>query len=110
MKNDLPNYFSTQSNQNFADDNVKSVVAFNQQDSLLRMPYGQGRLMGVIEEDITDEELKTVIDKLHKSGISFFRDPMMTYNLDAVLTINNYHAARCSSSILSLSHCPNGIY
>lgn len=108
MKNDLPNYFSTQSNQNFADDNVQSVVAFNQQDSLLRMPYGQGRLMGVIEEDITDEELKTVIDKLHKSGISFFREPMITYNLDAVLTINNYHAAHAAVAFYPCLTVPMG--
>ena len=108
MKNDLPNYFSTQSNQNFADDNVQSVVAFNQQDSLLRMPYGQGRLMGVIKEDITDDELQTVIDKLHKSGVSYFRDPMMTYNLDAVLTINNYHAAYAAVAFYPCLTVPMG--
>ena len=75
MKNDLPNYFSTQSNQNFADDNVQSVVAFNQQDSLLRMPYGQGRLMGVIEEDITDEELKQLSINFINQVFPFSENP-----------------------------------
>ena len=72
------------------------------------MPYGQGRLRSVVEENITDDELQTVIDKLHKAGVSFFRDPMMKYNLDAVLTINNYHAAYAAVAFYPCLTVPMG--
>ena len=108
MKTDLPSYFDNQANPAFAGYDVQSVTDFNRQDSILRMPYGQGRLEGVIAEDITDEKLKTVIDRLNKEATSFFKEPMETHNLDAVLTINSYHAAYAAAAFYPCLTIPMG--
>lgn len=94
MKNDLPKYLRTQ----IKDKNVvkvKSVadlVAFNKADSLIRIPYGQARFDGILTDTTSVEELEKIKLKLEQNGRHFFDDAMNTHRLDAVLSINNYHA------------------
>ena len=85
MKIDLPNYFNSYANPTLFGKDVQSVMDYNQQDSLLRMPYGQGRLEGVVAEELTDDELQSIVDRLHQAATSFFNAPMETHNLNAVL-------------------------
>lgn len=108
MKIDLPNYFNSQANPALFGNDVQSVMDYNKQDSILRMPYGQARLEGVIAEKITDDKLKTVIVRLNKEAISYFKEPMETYNLDAVLSINNYHAAYAAIAFYPCLTIPMG--
>jgi len=108
MKTDLPNYFNSQANPTFFDNDVQSVMNYNQQDSLLRMPYGQARLEGVFAEDIADNELQTLVDRLHKAATSFYKTPMDIHNLDAVLTINNYYAAYAAAAFYPCFTIPMG--
>lgn len=91
MKKDLPEYF-----KNYAGDveleNVQDVVDYNSKDSLARAPYGQALFWGIIKDSASTEEFAAIKDTLKRNGTRFFEVPMKKYNLDAVLSINNYHA------------------
>ena len=108
MKIDLPNYFNSYANPTLFGKDVQSVMDYNQQDSLLRMPYGQGRLEGVVAEELTDDKLQSLVDRLHQAATSFFNAPMETHNLDAVLSINNYNAAYAAAAFYPCITVPMG--
>ncbi|TXN34288.1 amidase [Flagellimonas hymeniacidonis] len=94
MKNDLPDYIETHvkdSNSVLVHD-VKDVVAFNLKDSLVRIPYGQARLDGILADTTSIEGLKAIKQRLKANGRTYFNVPMSEYRLDAVLSINNYDA------------------
>ncbi len=91
MKKDLPAYF-----QNYGGDvdfeNVGDVVEYNEQDSLKRAPYGQALFLGILKDSATAEEFAAIKDTLKRNGTRFFEKPMKEHKLDAILSINNYHA------------------
>ncbi len=94
MKNDLPVYI-----QNHVKDtetttikDVADVVSFNKKDSTLRVPYGQARLDGILADTTSAEGLKEIKIKLQQNGRKFFNMAMDEHKLDAILSINNYHA------------------
>lgn len=93
MIRDLPHYFSTAAAPQFAGMDVAGAMAFNREDSLLRMPYGQARFEGIVADPITEAGLDSLIAALHAEGRRFFDEPMQANALDAVVSINNYHAA-----------------
>jgi amidase len=108
MKIDLPNYFNSQANPSLYGKDVQSIIDYNEQDSLLRMPYGQGRLEGVVAEELTDDQLQLLVDRLHHAATSFFKAPIETHNLDAVLSINNYNAAYAAAAFYPCISVPMG--
>ena len=91
MKKDLPAYL-----KNYGGDvaykNVQDVVAYNEKDSLNRAPYGQALFFGIINDSATEKKFAAIKDTLKNNGTRFFEKPMQEHNLDAVLSINNYHA------------------
>jgi len=94
MLNDLPEYLRTQVKDKNAV-KIKSVadaVAFNVADSLVRIPYGQARFDGILADNTSAEELQKIKSTLEQNGRTFFDTAMDKHNLDAVLSINNYHA------------------
>jgi amidase len=93
MKKDLPVYLSTQAGEDIEFRSVGEIVKFNQQDSLLRAPYGQKLFEGIVADTTSAQELEEISAQLQESGRRFFDVPMQQYNLDAVASINNYHAA-----------------
>ena len=108
MKHDLPVYFDTYAGEDYIGYDVQSVMDYNQQDSLLRMPYGQARLEGVVADTITKKGLKTLIEQLNQSASSFYKDPMEAYQLDAILSINNYYAAYAAAAFYPCLTVPMG--
>ena len=94
MKNDLPKYLSTniQNKEVSPLRNLKDIVEFNLSDSLLRIPYGQSIFDGILKDSTTLEELEVIKNRLEKNGRLFFDTAMDHENLDAILSINNYHA------------------
>ena len=94
MKNDLPKYIDTEvKNKDVVlVRNVKDVVAFNLQDSLVRIPYRQARFDGILVDSTTTEELNAIKQRLKVNTRKFFDVPMGEHRLDAILSINNYHA------------------
>ncbi|SDS18667.1 amidase family protein [Christiangramia echinicola] len=91
MKKDLPAYF-----KNYGGDvsykSVQDVVAYNEKDSMNRAPYGQALFLGIVKDSSSEKEFAAIKDTLKTNGTRFFEKPMKEHDLDAVLSINNYHA------------------
>jgi len=92
MKNDLPIYLSTAAGPSVKVKSVQDVIDFNKSDSLKIMPYGQRLFDSIMADTTTGEEFEAIKMTLKSNGRAFFDNPMTIYNLDAVLSINNYHA------------------
>jgi len=94
MKEDLPNYLSTQIRDTnaVAVRTVADVVAFNREDSLLRVPYGQGIFEGILSDTTSKEEYDEIRTSLRKAGRAYFDKAWDEHQLDAILSINNRHA------------------
>ncbi|GLU45613.1 amidase family protein [Allomuricauda sp. NBRC 101325] len=93
MRADLPAYIESQvKNRDVVKvASVADVVEFNKQDSLVRIPYGQGSFDGILADTTTAEQFEIIKKNLMESGRAFFKI-MEEKQLDAVLSINNYHA------------------
>lgn len=96
MKIDLPEYLSKHASENVSIKSVVDVVRFNKMDTLIRIPYGQGRFDGILETNLTEEEHQELKKKLHEAGKAFFEQPMSKHNLDVVLSINNWNAGQAA--------------
>ena len=94
MKNDLPKYLkdNAPNTELIPVRNLKDIVEFNLSDSLLLIPYGQSIFDGILKDSTTLEELEVIKSRLEKNGRLFFDTAMDQENLDAILSINNYHA------------------
>ena len=93
MKNDLPDYLSAHTNpEKVKIASIADAVAFNAKDSLVRIPYGQALFKGIIADTTTAAGLAEIKTRLENSGRTFFDAALDQYNLDAILSINNYHA------------------
>ncbi|WP_445382667.1 amidase family protein [Robiginitalea sp. IMCC43444] len=94
MKIDLPRYLKNQIRDRDAVrvSSVADVVAFNREDSLLRVPYGQMLLEGIVADSTSLEELEEIRMQLEENGRRYFDTPWEEHQLDAVLSVNNYHA------------------
>lgn len=93
MKKDLPAYLSKYAGEEVTFKNVEAITKYNLKDSLLRAPYGQQLFDAIVADTTSAEELERISAELQKSGRKFFDEPMQQYNLDAVASINNYHAS-----------------
>lgn len=91
MKHDLPKYLSDHADKSTYIKGVKSVVDFNKKDSLLRAPYGQQLFEGIVKDSTTLEELKIVKNNLKSEGEKYLV-ALESEDLDAILSINNYHS------------------
>ena len=91
MKHDLPKYLKNNADKSISLKNVKDVVEFNQKDSLLRAPYGQQLFEGIVKDATTLEELDLIKRNLNSEGKRFLQ-ALKDENLDAILSINNYHS------------------
>ncbi|MFZ9030449.1 MAG: amidase family protein [Robiginitalea sp.] len=94
MKEDLPNYLSSQIQDTLAVQvrSVADVVAFNREDSLLRAPYGQGIFERILSDTTSAETHAEVRSALRKAGRTYFEAPWEEHQLDAILSVNNRHA------------------
>ncbi|WP_370174406.1 amidase family protein [Leeuwenhoekiella palythoae] len=92
MQKDLPAYIANYGSKNLAVKDLKEITGFNKKDSLIRMPYGQKLLYGVLADSASAEEFTAIKDTLERNGRRFFDEPMKAHDLDAVLSINNYMA------------------
>lgn len=93
MRNDLPSYLQTHTEtEKVKIKGVADAVAFNSADSLIRIPYGQALFYGILRDTTSTEGLEEIKQNLQANGRNFFDTAMDSHNLDAVLSINNYHA------------------
>ncbi|AXT53337.1 amidase [Aquimarina sp. BL5] len=92
MKNDLPEYIRRNSTDTISIKTVEDIIAFNLQDTLVRIPYGQGIFEGIVKDSTTTEGLKKIKEDLKVTARKYFDSQIDQHNLDVVLSINNYHA------------------
>ncbi len=94
MRNDLPRYLETYTKaKKVKIRTIEDAVMYNSEDSLVRIPYGQALFHGILADTTTASDLEQIKHNLEQNGRSYFDTAMDAYNLDAVLSINNYHAA-----------------
>lgn len=93
MKKDLALYLKDYGNPSTPVKNVEDVIVFNEKDSINIMPYGQALFIGIVADKSREDEFQNIKQILKTNGKQFFDGPMETHQLDAVLSINNYHAA-----------------
>lgn len=92
MKVDLPKYLETHASENITVRTVADIVEFNREDTTVRIPYGQALFEGIVGEDISEEDFANMKIEYQQDGIEVLEQPLKEYQLDAILSINNYHA------------------
>ena len=92
MKYDLPHYLKSDTDKNVTVTSVKDVIDFNVKDSILRAPYGQQLFEGIVKDTTSKKQLESIKVTLKENGRSYF-NALKEENLDAILSINNYHSA-----------------
>lgn len=92
MKYDLPHYLKSDADKNVTLTSVKDVIDFNVKDSILRAPYGQQLFEGIVKDTTSKKQLESIKVTLKENGRSYF-NALKEENLDAILSINNYHSA-----------------
>jgi len=92
MKNDLPAYLKDYGGKNVTIKTIKDAVSFNQVDSVIRIPYGQQLFLGILQDSTTIQELSKIKENLKSTARAYFDVHIDAHKLDAVLSINNYHA------------------
>ena len=92
MRYDLRSYLFFYGSKNLKVEDISSIIKYNEMDSVERAPYGQGIFKKIIQDTMSINDFEDLKFKLMTKGNEFFDIPMDEYNLDAVLSINNYHA------------------
>ncbi|MCF6169176.1 amidase family protein [Lutibacter sp.] len=92
MKNDLPVYLTKYADKNIKYASIQDIIDLNLQDSLKRAPYGQQLFEGIVADTTSLKSFQEIKKRLHNKGVTYFKTPMDSLKLDAVLSINNYHA------------------
>jgi amidase len=98
MRADLPNYFAAFANPEIKLDSVRDVVAFNNADSLLHAPYGQGIFLRITEEKSSQGEFEAQKQILMQTATAYFEEVMDENKLDAILSIDNYSARNAAAA------------
>lgn len=93
MRIDLVNYFNDYGNENLVVNDIKSIINYNSLDTINRAPYGQGIFKGIIKDTMSEYDYKLIKEKLLFNGNKFFDSAYNKNDLDAVISINNYHAS-----------------
>lgn len=89
MKVDLPNYLNQYATKDIILRSMEEIVAYNLEDTLVRIPYGQGRFDAASKVNISPDSLILLRNRLHNEGVRYFETPMVEHQLDAILSINN---------------------
>lgn len=71
MKKDFPVYMANHANPSVKISNIDDVIAFNIQDSVNLMPYGQALFRGISEDKGNAQFLRRIKDTLKTNGRRF---------------------------------------
>ena len=92
MRHDLRSYLFSYGNENLEVEDLSSIIKYNELDSIERSPYGQGIFKKIIKDTMSINDFEDLKYELMSKGNEFFNISMDKFNLDVVLSINNYHA------------------
>ncbi|MDB4269883.1 amidase family protein [Flavobacteriaceae bacterium] len=98
MKKDLPLYIDSHGNRSLGLDSVKDIVAFNKKDSLLHAPYGQGIFKRIAQDTTSEVHFEPTKRKIMQEAMNYFEIPMLQYQLDVVLSIDNRSASYAAAA------------
>jgi len=98
MKKDLPLYIDSHGNRSLGLDSVKDIVAFNKKDSLLHAPYGQGIFERIAQDTTSAVHFEPTKRKIMQEAMNYFEIPMLQYQLDVVLSIDNRSASYAAAA------------
>ncbi len=107
MKHDLPNYLKDYADPSVMVTSVQDVVDFNLQDSLLRAPYGQQLFDGIVVDTTSLVTLEKVKTQLREEARTYFSS-LHNDELDAFLSINNYHSGSAAVALQPTITLPMG--
>lgn len=98
MRRDLVSYLEDYGNINLEVKDVATIIDFNSIDSIERSPYGQGIFRRILNNPFSDDEHINLRKSLLSSGNLYFNQSFDKYELDAVLSINNYGAGYAAAA------------
>jgi amidase len=96
MQADLPRYLEEFAGSHVVARSIRDIIAYNQEDSLLRIPYGQAIFREMARVSLSDAELSDLRERLQSEGRRFFDTPMDRHRLDAVVSIDNLNAGQAA--------------
>ena len=108
MKVDLPGYLNKYAAKDITARSIQEIIEYNNQDSLLRIPYGQAIFEGMALVDLTPEQLAELKARLNSEGRRFFETPMDNYQLNAILSIDNLNASHAAAANFPCITVPMG--
>jgi amidase len=92
MKDELPKYLKYYADKKVKVSDVEDIISYNKLENELRSPYGQLRFLNIGKDTTTQADLEIIKNKLKTKARRFFK-AFDTENLDAILSMNNYHSA-----------------
>ena len=98
MKNEIPKYLSNHTNLGIDIKNIADIVNFNLEDSIKRAPYGQILFEGIVNDKTPKNEYIKLKNRIMSEGKRYFNESLNKYSLDAILSINNFHAAYAAAA------------
>ena len=98
MRKDLKDYFLKYGNDDLSVSDIKSIIDYNNLDSIERSPYGQSIFKKIIRDTMPKDDFLKLKLRLMAEGNKFYDIPIDKHNLDAVLSINNYHAGYAAAA------------
>ncbi|BAO55711.1 amidase family protein [Nonlabens marinus] len=109
MKLDLPQYFKTAGNSKYSSWDVYQVMQENLKDSLRAMPYGQRLFQGIMDEpEMTDVEFAAFKAEMTQTAQEYLNGYFERYELDGILSINNYTAGVAAVGFFPAMTVPMG--
>jgi len=93
MQRDLPVYLKYQAGEKIQRMSVGDIILYNDQDSLLRAPYGQGRFIASRDDRTSPAIMDTIKARLEADTRAHYDELFEKHQLDAILSINNYESA-----------------
>ena len=114
MKIDLPKYLEQYaSSGDVTARSIEDIIAYNREDSLLRIPYGQAIFENMAQVSLSEEEHNALKERLQSEGRRFFETPMSLYNLDVILSVDNFNASHAAAAhfpclIVPMGFSPQG--
>ncbi len=108
MKIDLSKYFKSSAAESYKTWNISKVIRENKKDSIHLMPYGQRLFYNVEADSTSDQELKDIKEYLKNTADNYYYEDIEKYDLDTILSINNYDAAIAAVAKYMLLTVPMG--
>lgn len=92
MRDELPKYLKNHADKKVKISDIKDIISYNKLENELRAPYGQLRFLNIGKDTTTQADLEIIKKNLKTKARTFFK-AFDTENLDAILSMNNYHSA-----------------